>query len=55
MKAVACLIGFILAANIAIDSTRPDIEIFVGCFSMPLFLFFGFMLKEYLDNSSKKD
>ena len=53
MKAVACLLGFVLAANIAIDSTRPDIEIFVGCFSMPLFLFFG--LKQYLDNSSKED
>ena len=53
MRAVACLLGFVLAANIAIDSTRPDIEIFVGCFSMPLFLFFG--LKQYLDNSSKED
>jgi hypothetical protein len=53
MRAVACLLGFVLAANIAIDSTRPDIEIFVGCFSMPLFLFFG--LKEYFKNSGKKD
>jgi hypothetical protein len=49
---IACLIGFVLAANIAIDSSRPDIEIFVGYFSMPLFLLFG--LKEYLDNSSKE-
>ena len=53
MRAVACLLGFVLAANIAIDSTRPDIEIFVGCFSMLLFLFFA--LKQYLDNSSKED
>jgi len=50
---IACLIGFLLAANIAIDSSRPAVEIFVGCFSMPLFLFFG--LKEYLDNSSKEN
>ena len=50
---IACLIGFLLAANIAIDSSRPAVEIFVACFSMPLFLFFA--LKEYLKDSSKED
>lgn len=53
MRFIACLIGLALCANIARDLSRPAVELFIAGYSIPLFLFFG--LKEYLDNSSKKD
>ncbi len=53
MKFTACLLGLVLCANIIRDPSRPYVEIFVTLFCMPFFV--GVMLKEYLDNSSKKD